>query len=181
MRYKSEDMLMEERSELIKALKKAVKFGDFTLSSGKKSSYYIDKYVFETNPECLMAVGKQMSKLIPPGTQRLAGIELGSIPLAVVTSICSSLPYVMVRKEKKEYGTGKKVEGEFAAGEHVLLIEDVTTTGSGAVMAAKILRELGMIVDCAIVAVDREEGAKENLDKIGVLLIPLITARELLE
>lgn len=172
---------MKERSELIKALKKAVKFGDFTLSSGKKSNYYIDKYVFETNPECLMTLGKQMSKLIPPGTQRLAGIELGSVPLAAVISICSRLPYVIVRKEKKEYGTGKKVEGEFAAGERILLIEDVTTTGSGAVMAAKTLRELGLVVDCAIVAVDREEGAKENLDKIGVSLIPLIKAKELLK
>lgn len=172
---------MKGRSELIRALKKAVKFGDFTLSSGKKSGYYVDKYIFETNPDCLMALGKQISKLIPPGTQKLAGIELGSVPLAAVTSVCSHLPYVIIRKERKEYGTGKKVEGEFAAGERVLLIEDVATTGSGMVRAVKTLRDLGLIVDCAIVAVDREEGAKEKLGKIGVSLIPLITARELLE
>jgi len=168
------------KHELMNALKKAVKFGNFTLSSGKKSNYYIDKYIFETDPECLRILGEEIAKMIPPGTQKLAGIELGSVPLAAVTSVQSGLPYIIVRKEKKEYGTRKKIEGELAAGDRVTIIEDVATTGAGAAKAVKTLRELGAIVDTIIVVVDSEEGAEENLRKMDVSFIPMVKAKELL-
>jgi len=168
------------KHELMRALKKAVKFGNFTLSSGKKSNYYIDKYIFETDPECLRILGEEIAKMIPPGTQKLAGIELGSVPLTAVTSVQSGLPYIIVRKEKKEYGTRKKVEGELAAGDTVTIIEDVTTTGAGVAKAVKTLRELGAIVDTVIVVVDREEGADESLRKMGVSFVPMVKAKELL-
>ncbi len=171
---------MKMKRELMSTLKKAVKFGDFTLSSGKKSNYYIDKYVFETDPECLRILGEEIAKMIPPGTQRLAGIELGSVPLAAVTSVQSGLPYIIVRKEKKEYGTRKKIEGELAAGDRVTIIEDVATTGAGAANAVKTLRELGAIVDTVIVVVDREEGAEESLRKMDVSFVPMVKAKELL-
>lgn len=171
---------MKMKRELMNALKKAVKFGDFTLASGKKSNYYIDKYIFETDPECLRILSEEIAKMIPPGTQRLAGIELGSVPLAAVTSVQSGLPYIIVRKEKKEYGTRKKIEGGFASGERVTVIEDVATTGAGAAKAVKTLRELGAIVDTVIVVVDREEGAEENLKKMGVSFVPIVKAKELL-
>jgi len=168
------------KRELMSALKKAVKFGNFTLSSGKKSNYYIDKYIFETDPECLRILGEEIAKMIPPDTQKLAGIELGSVPLAAVTSVQSGLPYIIVRKEKKEYGTRKKIEGELAAGDRVTIIEDVATTGAGAAKAVKTLRELGAIVDTIIVVVDREEGAEESLRKMGLSFIPMVKAKELL-
>jgi len=168
------------KPELRNKLKKAVRFGDFTLSSGRKSNYYIDKYVFETDPKCLKILGEEIAKMIPPDTQRLAGIELGSVPLAAVTSVLSGLPYVIVRREKKGYGTRKKIEGELTAGERVVVIEDVATTGTGAARAVKTLRELGAVVDMVIVVVDREEGAGENLRKMGVSVIPMVKAEELL-
>lgn len=168
------------KRELMNALKKAVRFGDFTLSSGRKSNYYVDKYIFETDPECLRILGEEIAKMIPPGTQRLAGIELGSVPLAAVASIQSGLPYIIVRKEKKGYGTRKKVEGEFAAGDMVVVIEDVATTGAEAVRAVETLRELGAIIDTVIVVVDREEGAEENLREMGVSFVPMVKAKELL-
>ncbi len=167
--------------ELLNALKRSLKFGDFTLSSGVKSSYYIDKYLFETDPNCLEAIGKEISDLIPPATQKLAGIELGSISLVAVASIKSKLPYVIVRKEKKAYATKKAIEGELYPGEKVLVVEDVATTGSGAVRAVQTLRDHGAIVYSVLVVVDREEGARENLHAIGVSLISIAKSSELLD
>ncbi len=166
--------------ELLNALKKSLKFGDFKLSSGVKSNYYIDKYIFETDPHCLEVIGKKISDLIPPGTQKLAGIELGSISLVAVASIKSKLPYVIVRKEKKTYATKKAVEGELYPGETVLVVEDIATTGSGAVKAVQTLRDHGAIVYSVLVVVDREEGARENLYTIGVSLISIAKSSELL-
>ena len=171
---------MKDR-ELIKALKNSIKFGDFTLSSGAKSSYYIDKYIFETDPKCLEAIGKEISELIPPGTQKLAGIELGSVPLVAVASIKSKLPYVIVRKEKKGYATKKAIEGELCPGENVLVIEDVATTGSEAVRTVQTLRDHRAIVNSVLAVIDREEGARENLHAIGVSLVSIAKASELLE
>ncbi len=124
-------------AELVEMLKKtgAVKFGDFTLSSGRKSNYYVDKYVFETNPLCLAAIGDRIAKMIPAGSQRLAGIEIGSIPLAAIASVKSGMPFVIVRKAQKGYGTNKLIEGVWAKGEKVFVVEDVVTTAKGALGA----------------------------------------------
>jgi orotate phosphoribosyltransferase len=157
----------------------AVKLGDFTLSSGRKSNYYIDKYVFETTPSCLDAIGDRIAGMAS-GVQRLAGIEIGSIPLAAISSVKSGIPFVIVRKEKKGYGTNKLIEGVYAGGEKVLVIEDVITTAKGALGAVHALREAGLIVDRVVCVVDREEGGRENLEKEGVRLVSLIKASELL-
>ncbi len=158
----------------------AVKFGDFTLSSGRKSKYYVDKYVFETNPFCLDAIGDRIAGLIPAGTARLAGIEIGSIPLATIASVKSGIPYVIVRKEKKGYGTNKLIEGIYQKGEKVLVVEDVITTAKGALGAVHALRDAGLIVDSVVCVVDREEGGRESLEKEGVSVASLVKASELL-
>jgi orotate phosphoribosyltransferase len=169
-------------AELVGMLKEtgAVKFGDFTLSSGRKSSYYVDKYIFETNPVCLEAIGERIAKLVPAGTQRLAGIEIGSIPLAAIASVKSGTPFVIVRKEKKGYGTNKLIEGVYEKGERVLVVEDVVTTAGGAMGAVRALRDAGLIVDCVVCVVDREEGGRENLEREGLRVISLVKAGELL-
>lgn len=159
----------------------AVKFGDFTLSSGRKSNYYVDKYIFETNPKCLAAIGERIAKMVPAGTQRLAGIEIGSIPLAAISSVKSGMPFVIVRKEKKGYGTNKLVEGVYSKGEKVLVIEDVVTTAKGALGAIHSLKEAGLEVDTVICVVDRGEGGRENLEKEGLKVLSLVTSKELLE
>ncbi len=158
----------------------AVKFGDFTLSSGRKSKYYVDKYVFETNPVCLEAIGERIAELIPAGTARLAGIEIGSIPLAAIASVKSGMPFVIVRKEKKGYGTDRLIEGVHGEGEKVLVIEDVVTTAGGALGAVRTLRAAGLVVDSIVCVVDREEGGRENLEREGVRVISLVRASELL-
>lgn len=159
----------------------AVKFGDFTLSSGRKSTYYVDKYVFETNPKCLSVIGERIARMIPAGTQRLAGIEIGSIPLAAIASVKSGMPFIIVRKEKKGYGTNKLVEGVFGKGEKVLVVEDVVTTAKGALGAIHSLQEAGLEVDTVICVVDRGEGGRENLEKEGLKVLSLVTSKELLE
>ncbi|MDD2666339.1 MAG: orotate phosphoribosyltransferase [Methanocellales archaeon] len=167
--------------ELLKALKSSLKFGDFTLSSGLKSSYYVDKYIFETDPNCLEAIGNKISGLIPPGTKKLAAIELGSISLVAVASVKTKLPYVIVRKQKKGYATKKLIEGEICPGETVIVVEDVITTGSEAVRAVQTLRDHGAIVYFVLAVVDREEGARENLMAIGVSLVSIAKSSELLD
>jgi len=157
----------------------AVKFGDFTLSSGRKSNYYVDKYVFETNPSCLEAIGERIAGLAS-GVQRLAGIEIGSIPLAAIASVKSGIPFVIVRKERKGYGTNKLIEGVYQKGDRVLVIEDVVTTAKGALGAVHALRDAGLIVDMVVCVVDREEGGRENLEKEGVRVAALVKASELL-
>jgi orotate phosphoribosyltransferase len=169
-------------TQLVEMLKEtgAVKFGDFTLSSGRKSKYYVDKYIFETNPLCLDAIGGRIAGLIPTGTQKLAGIEIGSIPLAAIASVKSGMPFVIVRKEKKGYGTDKLIEGVYDKGQKVLVVEDVVTTAKGALGAIHALRDVGLVVENIVCVVDREEGGRENLEKEGVKVTSLVTSGQLL-
>ena len=168
--------------ELVEMLKKtgAVKFGDFTLSSGRKSTYYVDKYIFETNPSCLSAIGERIAGMIPAGAGLLAGIEIGSIPLAAAASMKSGLPFVVVRKATKGYGTNKLIEGVWQKGEKVFVVEDVVTTAKGALGAIHTLREAGLTVDELVCVVDREEGGRENLENEGVRVRSLVRSSELL-
>ena len=157
----------------------AVKFGEFELSHGGTSNYYVDKYVFETDPACLEAIAAAFAERV--GDKRLAGVALGAVPLAAATSVTSDNPYVIVRKSAKEYGTGNRIEGEFEAGEELVVLEDIATTGQSAIDAVEALREAGATVDRVLVVVDREEGARENLADHDIELASLVTATELLE
>jgi orotate phosphoribosyltransferase len=157
--------------------------GDFVLRSGRRSRYYLDKYRFETRPELLEAIAARIADLVAehePDAHRLAGPELGAVALAAAASIASRLPFLIVRKEAKGYGTDNRVEGVFEPGERVCLVEDVVTSGGAAVAAVEALREAGLECRTAVCVVDREEGGVDELARHGVRLRPLFRASELL-
>jgi orotate phosphoribosyltransferase len=158
--------------------------GDFVLRSGRRSSYYLDKYRFETRPDLLEPIAARLADLVgehEPEADRLAGPELGAVALAAAASLASSLPFLIVRKDPKGYGTDNRLEGTFEPGERVCLIEDVVTSGGAAVGAVEALREAGLECRTAICVVDREEGGVDELARHGVRLWPLFRAGELLE
>jgi orotate phosphoribosyltransferase len=158
--------------------------GDFILRSGRRSSYYLDKYRFETQPDLLCAIGERLADLVSehePDATRLAGPELGAVAVAAATSLASSRPFLIVRKEAKGYGTENRLEGSFEPGEVVCLVEDIVTSGGAALSAVDALRAAGLECRTAVCVVDREEGGVDELARHGVRLRPLFRARDLLE
>ena len=170
--------------ELRSALREhALLEGDFVLRSGRRSSHYFDKYRFETRPELLEAIGARVATVVgehEPDAVRLAGPELGAVALAAATSLASRLPFLIVRKQAKDYGTSNRIEGAFETGERVCLVEDVVTSGGAAVEAVEALREAGLECRTAVCVVDREEGGTDELARVGVRLRALFRAGELL-
>jgi orotate phosphoribosyltransferase len=158
--------------------------GDFVLRSGRRSSYYLDKYRFETQPELLrelgMRIGVKARELVPDAA-RLAGPELGAVALAASASLASGLPFLIVRNEQKEYGTARRLEGEFDEGDEVCLVEDVVTSGGAAVEAIRALREAGLVCRAAVCVVDREEGGVDALAREAVRLDPLFRAQDVID
>jgi orotate phosphoribosyltransferase len=171
---------MADDQALIAALRDAdaVRFGEFELSHGGTSDYYVDKYLFETDPRCLELIAEAFAERV--GEARLAGVALGAVPLVAATSVATGSPYVIVRKKAKEYGTANRVEGRFEEGEEVVVLEDIATTGRSAVDAVEALRDAGAVVNRVLVVVDREEGARELLADHDVELEALLTASALL-
>ncbi len=167
--------------ELIDALRAAdaVQFGEFELAHGGTSEYYVDKYLFETDPRCLEAIAEAFADRIDDDS-KLAGVALGAVPLAAATSVVAGVPYVIARKQRKGYGTGNLIEGRLEEGEEVVVLEDIVTTGTSLVDAIEALREAGATVERALVVVDREEGGRESVEDAGVELEALVTASELL-
>jgi len=155
----------------------AIKFGDFILASGKKSSYYVDIKKAATKVEVLKLMAKYLSKEVKGDI--IGGVELGAVPLTVAVALELGKDYLIIRKESKEHGTRKMVEGEFKKGTTVDIIEDVITTGGSVLRAVRILRDLGLNVERVICVVDREEGGHENLKNEGVKLISLLRASDL--
>lgn len=173
------------RSELARGLREAAYLeGDFVLRSGRRSTYYLDKYRFETRPDLLRALGAALANAVrerEPGAARLAGPELGAVALAAAASLETGLPFLIVRKEAKDYGTANRLEGVSEAGECVCLIEDVVTSGGAAIEAVSALRAAGLRVSNAICVIDREEGGVDELARHAVRLWPLFRVSELLE
>jgi orotate phosphoribosyltransferase len=158
--------------------------GDFLLRSGRRSRYYLDKYRFETRPDLLDAIGVRIAERVEaeePGAVRLAGPELGAVALAAAASLRSRLPFLIVRKGAKGYGTDRRVEGEYEEGDRVCLVEDVVTSGGAAAEAVEALRGAGLECATAICVVDREEGGAEGLAAAGVRLVALFRAGQLIE
>ena len=158
--------------------------GDFVLRSGKRSSWYLDKYRFETEPELLRALGDRLAGVVEacePDATRLAAPALGAVALAAATSMASGVPFMIVRGEAKEYGTAKRVEGPFERGEIVCVLEDVVTSGGALGDAVSALRQEGLVVRNAVCVVDREEGGSDALARLGVRLRALFRASELLK
>lgn len=173
-------------SELSKALEDcgALQFGDFTLASGAKSNYYIDIKKASTNPQVLYLISQVMAEKMQDENlrpNRIAGVVLGSVPLAAALSMAVGIPYVMVRKEKKDHGTSKLIEGDLNIGDKVLVIEDVITTAGSSVKAIETLRESGADIIGVLSVIDREGGGRENLKSIGVELWALVKGSEVLK
>ncbi|MEM4090190.1 MAG: orotate phosphoribosyltransferase, partial [Thermoplasmatales archaeon] len=147
-------------------------FGNFTLSSGKQSDYYVDVKTALLNPKFLKAVSRMASEHV--SGDKIAAVELGAVPLGVAVSLETGKELIIVRKERKDYGLEKWMEGRVEMGETVTFVEDVTTTGSTILRAVKRLGDLHVRTDRVIVVVDRKEGAKEALEYEGIELLSLI-------
>ncbi|MEM8736889.1 MAG: orotate phosphoribosyltransferase [Planctomycetota bacterium] len=161
----------------------ALLHGDFTLRSGRKSKYYLDKYLFETQPDILAALGEKFAEVVRadgPGIDRLAGPELGGIPLVTAAAMATGLPMVLIRNAKKDYGTAKQFEGVLKPRDRILITEDIATSGGQSIEAARLLRDQ-MQADVAgiVVVIDREEGARENIEAAGFHFHALFTKTEL--
>jgi orotate phosphoribosyltransferase len=157
--------------------------GDFLLRSGKRSSWYLDKYRFETRPDILRPLGSRLAETVhdaEPDAVRFAGPALGAVALAASASMASGLPFIIVRNETKEYGTANRIEGPFTPGDVVCLLEDVVTSGGALAGSVSALREAGLVVRNAVCVVDREEGGADALARLGVRLRSLYRASDLL-
>ncbi len=156
--------------------------GDFVLRSGRRSRYYLDKYRFETRPEILGPLGERLAAAVAaydPDADRLASPELGAVALAAAASLASGRPFLIVRKEAKDYGTANRLEGAWQPGERVCLVEDIVTSGGAAIAAVDAVRAAGLLCERAVCVVDREEGGAEALAGVGVRLHALFRAGDL--
>jgi orotate phosphoribosyltransferase len=157
--------------------------GDFTLRSGKRSRWYLDKYRFETDPAILQELGERLAATVAdaePEAVRLGGPALGAVALAASASMASGLPFIIIRGETKGYGTANRLEGPYEPGDVVCLVEDVVTSGGALCEAVEAVREAGLVVRHAVCVVDREEGGADALARLGVRLASLYRAGELL-
>jgi len=153
--------------------------GTFRLRSGRTASEYFDKYRFESNPTLLAAISSHLLPLVPAGTELLAGLELGGIPIATALGLRSGIPMVFVRKAAKTYGTQQLAEGADITGRQLLIVEDVLTSGGQVAMSGADLRERGAHVTDVLCVVDREEGGRDALAAVGIQVSSLFTAHEL--
>lgn len=169
-----------DRETLIGRIKETAYLeGDFTLRSGKKSKYYLDKYLFETCPDILQALGEEFAGHITEEVTLIAGAELGGVALAAATAIESGKNWIIVRNSKKGYGTGKMVEGVLKEGDVVLLVEDIATTGGQVLEAAKIITDAGAKVSKIVCVIDREQGARENIEGAGYVFDRILSKTDL--
>jgi orotate phosphoribosyltransferase len=168
------------KQELAKRVKETSYLeGDFTLRSGKKSKYYMDKYLFETNPDILKALGEEFAKHATNDVTLIAGAELGGVALAAATAMQTGKKWIIVRNSKKDYGTSKMVEGVLKADDVVLLVEDIATTGGQVLEAAKIITDTGAKVKKIVAVIDRKQGANENITTAGYKFESILTKEDL--
>jgi orotate phosphoribosyltransferase len=170
---------MTDQDLIRRICESALLHGDFTLRSGRKSKYYLDKYLFETQPDILAALGAKFASRIPADVARVAGAELGGIPLVTAASMATGKPAVLIRNQKKGYGTAKQLEGKLEKGERVVIVEDIATTGGQVLEAAKVIAEAGATVVKIIAVIDRQEGARENIEGAGFAFESLFTKTDL--
>jgi orotate phosphoribosyltransferase len=158
---------------------RALLTGTFTLRSGATSDVYFDKYRFEADPALLREICEQLVDRIPEGTDALAGLELGGVPIATVLSQLTGIPTLFVRKEAKAYGTAKLAEGGEVAGQRLVVVEDVVTSGGQVLLSCADLRGLGAEVTDVLCVIDREAGGREKLAEDGLALSALFTRSQL--
>jgi orotate phosphoribosyltransferase len=153
--------------------------GSFVLRSGRTADHYFDKYRFESDPVLLAEIVEALVPLVPPGTDGLAGLELGGVPLATMLSAKTGLPAYFVRKEPKKYGTEKVCEGGDVHGRTLVIVEDVVTTAGQMVLSAQDLRAEGALVEHALCVIDRGGGGVDVAAAEGIVLRSLFTMSEL--
>jgi len=168
------------RQELIQRIRETAYLeGDFTLRSGKKSRYYLDKYLFETCPDILKTLGEEFAKHVTDDVTLIAGAELGGVALAASTAMATGKNWIIVRNSRKGYGTAKLVEGLLKAGDIVLLVEDIATTGGQVLEAAKVITDAGATVAKIVCVIDRRQGAEENISAAGYKFESILTKVDL--
>ncbi len=168
------------RNELIARIKDTAYLeGDFLLRSGRRSTYYLDKYRFETQPDILAQLGASFAEFVGGDTTRIAGAELGGVALAAACSMASGVPFVIVRNAKKDYGTSNVFEGVIEKGDRVLIVEDIATTGGQVLEAAQQIVAHGATVQAIVAVIDRLEGARENIEAAGFRFEALMTSADL--
>ncbi len=169
-----------DRNELARMIKGAAYLeGDFTLRSGRKSKYYLDKYRFETQPAILRALGRMFAEYVSDSTTLIAGAELGGVALAAATSLETGRPFIIVRNAKKDYGTSNLFEGIMDPGASVLLVEDIATSGGQVLEAAKAIKQNDGKVERIVAVIDREEGARDAITGAGFEFDSLFTSGDL--
>jgi len=168
-----------DTSELARRIKEAAYLeGDFILRSGKRSNYYLDKYLFETQPDILAELGRRLAAYAED-VEVIAGPELGAVALAAATSMATGKPFTLVRKQAKDYGTSKQIEGAPVAGRNVLMVEDIGTTAGAAIQTAQTLTAAGANIKRIVFAVDRMQGARENVEAAGYEFHAVLTKEDL--
>jgi len=152
--------------------------GTFKLRSGRIADEYFDKYRFESDPVLLRDIATALGALVPAGTEGLAGLELGGVPLVTALSAHTGLPAFFVRKTAKEYGTEQVCEGGDVHGRRLTIVEDVVTTGWQVVMSTGDLRAAGAVVEDALCVIDRESGGGDAVAAEGIRLHCLFSMSE---
>jgi orotate phosphoribosyltransferase len=155
--------------------------GKFTLRSGAASDTYFDKYRFEADPNLLLAIANAMAPLVPSGSNALAGLEMGGIPIVTMLSQVTGLPAAFIRKKPKSYGTCRYAEGTSLEGRSFVLIEDVVSSGGALIDTLSMLKADGLSPTIALCVIDRESGGKEALADAGLELRSLFTYSKIID
>jgi orotate phosphoribosyltransferase len=153
--------------------------GEFVLRSGEVSDTYFDKYLFESDPTLLRAIAEELAVLVPRGTDVIAGLEMGGIPVVTAVSQVTGIPAAFIRKKRKEYGTQKYAEGPELEGKNVVIVEDVVSSGGAILNILAMLNADDVAPTIALCVIDRESGGKEALGARGVELRSLFTMSEI--
>jgi orotate phosphoribosyltransferase len=169
------------REELARQLYRvAYRRGRFVLRSGQVSDHYFDKYRFESDPALLAAVATHVAPLVGDQVEVLAGLEMGGIPIATALALAIGLPAAFVRKKAKQYGTRQLAEGVDVAGRHLLIIEDVVSSGGQIAKSAAALRAAGGHVESALCVIDRTGGDRTRLDAAQLRLVSLFVEADVM-